>query len=83
MCRALAASGIDPHSRPDARGCQRAHIREDDLHLFLLGRLSPGMAAALTGHLAGCKICSDELEMVRDIRNRLAALSLSDHKPDS
>ena len=83
MCRALAASGIDTQFGPDARGCRRAHIWEDDLHLFLLGRLSPGLAAALAGHLAGCETCSEELESVRDMRNRLVALSLSNHKPDS
>ena len=82
MWRSSAPNGVDPQLGPDARGCRRAHIWEDDLHLFLVGRLSPGLAAALAGHLAGCETCSEELERVRDMRNRLVALSLSDHKPD-
>ena len=50
------------------------HIREEDLELYVLGRLSPKQAPAIRSHLAKCEICKNKLTEVEISKVRLADL---------
>src|ERR1700685_4724590 len=51
------------------------HVREDDLELYLLGRLTEGNASEVVAHLAGCPTCGQKLDEVRLFVSRFSDLS--------
>lgn len=50
------------------------HESIDRLDEYLDGRLDAAAAEAIRDHLSGCQSCADELEGLRDLRERVAAL---------
>ncbi len=50
------------------------HESIDRFDEYLEGRLDPAAAEAIRAHLSGCQSCADELEALRDLRDRIAAL---------
>ncbi len=52
-------------------------VTYDDLSRFGAGELEPGAAREMESHVAGCAICRDRLETLRDLDVRLQSLRRS------
>ena len=50
---------------------KKTHIQEDDLQMYVLGRLEPGRASAAESHLTDCEACRKSLSQCVGMRIHL------------